>query len=297
MMSDPSENGHFGMSDYDQIEDESFPPLPPPLSPGEGNFDEQPTANGEGEEGELSRLPDVPVAKRHIVKRPQPKLDSQRLVSERGLPALRTLFSDVKFKGKGHEVEDLKVLMQKMENWAHRLYPKLQFEDFIDKVEVLGGKKEVQTCLKRIRLDMPLTHEDFIGNDGDEAVVHSQEDADPFEDRSFSEDPFIHSTPAPLSLTEEQQQRIERNKQLALERRLARQKQLESLESAFPDEPAASPTAHHFSQDDQKELDQTTGNTDMPLKQDPVESQSSPHTNKCDSPVPEITNDRDNESD
>lgn len=60
----------------------------------------------------------------------------------------------------------------------------------------------------------------------DEAEVRSQEDADPFEDRSFSEDPFIHSTPAPLSLTEEQQQRIERNKQLALERRLARQTQL-----------------------------------------------------------------------
>lgn len=60
----------------------------------------------------------------------------------------------------------------------------------------------------------------------DEAEVRFQEDADPFEDRSFSEDPFIHSTPAPLSLTEEQQQRIERNKQLALERRLARQKQL-----------------------------------------------------------------------
>lgn len=34
--------------------------------------------------------------------------------------------------------------MQKMENWAHRLYPKLQFEDFIDKLEILGGKKEVQ---------------------------------------------------------------------------------------------------------------------------------------------------------
>lgn len=31
-----------------------------------------------------------------------------------------------------------------MENWAHRLYPKLQFEDFIDRLEVLGGKKDVQ---------------------------------------------------------------------------------------------------------------------------------------------------------
>lgn len=34
--------------------------------------------------------------------------------------------------------------MKKMENWAHRLFPKLQFEDFIDKVERLGAKKEVQ---------------------------------------------------------------------------------------------------------------------------------------------------------
>ncbi|KAF4091005.1 hypothetical protein AMELA_G00032230 [Ameiurus melas] len=301
MMYDPSDNGLFGVSDYNQIEDESFPPLPPPLSPGEGNFDEEPAPSGEGGEGELSKLPDVPVAKRRTVKRPQPKLNSQRLLSERGLPALRTLFTDVKFKGKGHEAEDLKLLMQKMENWAHRLYPKLQFEDFIDKLEALGGKKDVQTCLKRIRLDMPLTHEDFTGNDGgeknNEAEVRFQEDADPFEDRSFSEDPFIHSTPAPLSLTEEQQQRIERNKQLALERRLARQKQLESSQSAFPDEPAASPTAHHFSQDEQKELDQSTGNTDTTLNQDPVECQSSTQYNKCDSPVPEMTNGRDNESD
>lgn len=93
------------------------------------------------------------------------------------------------------QAEDLRRLMHKMENWAHRLYPKLQFEEFIDKVEKLGKKKEVQvgrgssaeclmkcaciakrsvcnfsaffclqTCLKRIRLDMPLTHEDYMDN-------------------------------------------------------------------------------------------------------------------------------------
>jgi hypothetical protein len=37
--------------------------------------------------------------------------------------------------------------MQKMENWAHRLYPKLQFDDFMDKVERLGSKKDVQVGL------------------------------------------------------------------------------------------------------------------------------------------------------
>lgn len=42
------------------------------------------------------------------------------------------------------QAEDLRLLMHKMENWAHRLFPKLQFEEFVDKVERLGKKKEVQ---------------------------------------------------------------------------------------------------------------------------------------------------------
>ncbi|XP_036440144.1 TIMELESS-interacting protein [Colossoma macropomum] len=299
-MLDPLENGLFDIPDYDQIEDEAFPPLPPPLSPGDGNLEQDPFANGEGEEqGEVSKLPEVPVAKRRTVRRPQPKLDSQRLLSERGLPALRTLFDNVKFKGKGHEAEDLKVLMLKMENWAHRLYPKLQFEDFIDKLEVLGGKKDVQTCLKRIRLDMPLIHEDFIGNNVVEAEDHLQEDVEPFGDGGFSEDPFIHSTPAPapVTLTEEQQRRIELNKQLALERRLARQKQQESSQSTLPDEPAVSPPQHCLSQENQEDWDENTEKNDTPLKQEPPASQSSPlYDNESESTVPELTNGRDDNS-
>ncbi|XP_042337348.1 TIMELESS-interacting protein, partial [Plectropomus leopardus] len=193
-------------------------------------------------EGDVSKLADVPAAKRKGVKRPQPKLDSQRLISDKGLPALRTLFDDVHFKGKGHEVSDLRLLMQKMENWAHRLYPKLQFEDFIDRVEKLGNKKEVQTCLKRIRLDMPLTHEDFVGGEEEAAPEsHVFGDPDPFNEVSFNNlQAPIHSTPAPAappapsspaysppapSLTEEQRMRMELNRQRALERRLARQQQ------------------------------------------------------------------------
>ncbi|KAK0140081.1 TIMELESS-interacting protein [Merluccius polli] len=234
-------SGRFEIPDYDQLEDESFPPLPPPVSPGQGGDDLDPFANGE-QDGELSKLEDVPAAKRRMVRRPQPKLDSQRLISERGLPALRTLFSSANFKGKGHEAEDLRVIMQKMENWAHRLYPKLSFDDFMVKVEKLGSKKDVQTCLKRIRLDMPLIHNDFISNDGEEEMTPAQhvfEDPDPFgSSRVFPGDSQgpVHSTPAPIhstpaptttapTLTEEQQRRIELNKQLALERRLARKQQ------------------------------------------------------------------------
>uniref|UniRef100_A0A3B5AXX6 TIMELESS-interacting protein n=1 Tax=Stegastes partitus TaxID=144197 RepID=A0A3B5AXX6_9TELE len=192
----------------------------------------------EEEEGDVSKLAEVPAAKRKGVKRPQPKLDSQRLTSERGLPALRTLFENVHFKGKGHEVEDLRLLMQKMENWAHRLYPKLQFEDFIDKVEKLGSKKEVQTCLKRIRLDMPLTHEDFTGEEEAPPELQVFGDPDPFSSSFVNDvqDP-VSSTPAPVApsgpsgpsgpptLTEEQLRRMELNRKLALERKLARQQQ------------------------------------------------------------------------
>uniref|UniRef100_A0A3Q3G3N8 TIMELESS-interacting protein n=1 Tax=Kryptolebias marmoratus TaxID=37003 RepID=A0A3Q3G3N8_KRYMA len=216
--------------DYDGLEDEAFPPLPPPYSPGQQGGQEQGELFGDAEEGELSKLADVPAAKRKGVKRPQPKLDSQRLTSERGLPALRTLFENVRFKGKGHEAEDLRLLMQKMENWAHRLFPKLQFEDFIERVEKLGSKKEVQTCLKRIRLDMPLTHEDYQDQEGEaEAAPEFQvfEDFDPFSSESSVN---VHSTPAPPapttpSLTEEQLRRMEQNRQRALERRLARHHQ------------------------------------------------------------------------
>ncbi|CAL8352471.1 unnamed protein product [Merluccius merluccius] len=232
-------SGRFDIPDYDQLEDESFPPLPPPVSPGQGGDDLDPFANGE-QDGELSKLEDVPAAKRRMVRRPQPKLDSQRLISERGLPALRTLFSSAHFKGKGHEAEDLRVIMQKMENWAHRLYPKLSFDDFMVKVEKLGSKKDVQTCLKRIRLDMPLIHNDFIREEEMTPAQHVFEDPDPFGSSSVfpgdSQGPVhstpapIHSTPAPTTttaptLTEEQQRRIELNKQLALERRLARKQQ------------------------------------------------------------------------
>ncbi|KAK1158067.1 TIMELESS-interacting protein-like [Acipenser oxyrinchus oxyrinchus] len=223
---DPLGNSLSDMPAYENTEDEQFPPLSPPLSPRDGD----PFATDD-DPGEVSKLDEAPVAKRRSVKRPQPKLDSQRLISERGLPALRTMFNNVRFKGKGHEAEDLKVLMQHMEHWAHRLYPKLQFEDFIDKLEVLGNKKEVQTCLKRIRLDMPLTHEDFMTKDDaveDEELnrsAHLFEDSEPFLRESQSV-PVVQSTPsASSSLTEEQRQRIERNKQLALERRLAKLQQ------------------------------------------------------------------------
>lgn len=46
-MLDPLENGLFDIPDYENIEDEAFPPLPPPASPGgQDENDRDPFENG-----------------------------------------------------------------------------------------------------------------------------------------------------------------------------------------------------------------------------------------------------------
>nr|XP_033775455.1 TIMELESS-interacting protein isoform X2 [Geotrypetes seraphini] len=225
--------------DYEHTEDESFPPLPPPLSLGVEDEAEHFINGVEDSDGnrDSSAAEENPLTVRKSVKRPRPKLDAQRLVSERGLPALRHMFDKIKFRGKGHEAEDLKTLIRHMEHWAHRLFPKLQFDDFVDRLETLGNKKEVQTCLKRIRLDVPIIHEDFMTDQG--ANIGLDEASDDLE--LFSESVQQNPPSPPLSgvfLSEEQKQRMERNRQLAMQRRQAKtqsstQAQADDMES-FP---------------------------------------------------------------
>uniref|UniRef100_A0A2K5DGE6 TIMELESS-interacting protein n=1 Tax=Aotus nancymaae TaxID=37293 RepID=A0A2K5DGE6_AOTNA len=203
-MLEPEENGMIDVPDYEHVEDEIFPPSPPPASP-----ERQDGEGAEPDEESGSGAP-VPVSPKRTVKRNIPKLDAQRLITERGLPALRHAFDKAKFKGKGHEAEDLKMLVRHMEHWAYRLFPKLHFEDFIDRVEYLGSKKQVQTY--------------FVSNN-DEVMENNEYDVtatelDPFLTNSSESEMF--ASESSKSLTEEQQQRIERNKQLALERRQAK---------------------------------------------------------------------------
>ena len=40
--------------------------------------------------------------------------------------------------------EDLLKMMSTLEHWAHRLFPKASFDDFIERLEKLGSKKGVQ---------------------------------------------------------------------------------------------------------------------------------------------------------
>nr|XP_020732499.1 TIMELESS-interacting protein isoform X2 [Odocoileus virginianus texanus] len=177
------------------------------------------------------------------------------------------MFEKAKFKGKGHEAEDLKTLIRHMEHWAHRLFPKLKFEDFIDRVEYLGNKKEVQTCLKRIRLDLPILHEDFVSNN-DEVEENNGHDVtatelDPFLTNSHESVEF--ASESSRSLTEEEQQRIERNRQLALERRQA--KLLSNSQSLGNDllvnTPSTQPPEEGSTGEEQKEEESNGFNKDL----------------------------------
>ena len=42
------------------------------------------------------------------------------------------------------QASDLKLLMGKLEHWGHRMFPKLPFDDLIERMEKLGNRKDVQ---------------------------------------------------------------------------------------------------------------------------------------------------------
>lgn len=82
--------------------------------------------------------------KKRTVRNPRLKLDPERLKGPRGIAVIENAFKDFKFHGKGYERDDLNRVMKRLEHWAHRLYPRFQFDDCLDKIEKLGQKKAVQ---------------------------------------------------------------------------------------------------------------------------------------------------------
>ncbi|KAI1325690.1 Swi3-domain-containing protein [Xylariaceae sp. FL0255] len=88
----------------------------------------------------------VSVAKKARV--PRVKLDETRLLSENGIPKLRTKARSLKFKGKGHEFSDTAKLLSFYQLWLDDLFPKAKFLDALSMVEKAGHKKFLH--LKRI---------------------------------------------------------------------------------------------------------------------------------------------------
>ncbi|CAG9568720.1 unnamed protein product [Danaus chrysippus] len=173
---------------------------------------------------------------RRIIKNPRFVLNPARLTGPRGIHVIPEHFKDFKFKGKGHEKEDLDLILKKLEHWAYRLYPKFQFEDCLKKIETLGKKRPVMVNLHKIRSDQFTTEEPIVqkdSTDDDEPqdefdkLLQQQIDlaraAEAKTDETHSpirnnEPPSPKATSSP-SISDEQKERMMRNRKLAEERR------------------------------------------------------------------------------
>lgn len=193
-----------------------------------------------------------------------PRLTTERLRGPKGVHTIEKYFEGFKFHGKGREKEDLDRIMKRLEHWSHRLFPKLNFDDCLEKIENLGVKKDLQVFLKRYRLDMVTADEDvmrpdLVDDDDDDdrpadsapqeefdLLLAEQIDKQRQKDTSVADssafDDLLASTSyqnqsqvrtprkEPSSaLSDEVKERIERNRKLAMERKLATMKKLQGL--------------------------------------------------------------------
>ncbi|VDM61534.1 unnamed protein product [Angiostrongylus costaricensis] len=114
------------------------------------------------------------VKKKVARTRRQPKLDEMTLMGPKGIEALRDSFKSFKPDPKKDPYDNLDVMLKKYEHWAHCMFPKLKFEDVVNRCEQLGEKRAVKVYMTKFRLGMPLTDEDFASirhRKGDEAEV------------------------------------------------------------------------------------------------------------------------------
>ncbi|XP_064607867.1 TIMELESS-interacting protein-like [Liolophura sinensis] len=148
----------------------SIPDLPPAVGLGDAT-DAVPNIENDAV---LARLRDLSKgAAKRTVQRVQPKLDAARLTGDRGIGVLPKVFRDVRLKGKGHEAEDVQKVMRYLEHWTHRLFPKMPFDEVLERIEKLGTKREVQTYIKRMRLDIPVENEENAVIDETEDIFNS----------------------------------------------------------------------------------------------------------------------------
>ncbi|XP_075153854.1 protein TIPIN homolog [Haematobia irritans] len=123
--------------------------------------------------------------KKRAVLNPRPRLTVDTLRGSRGIHTIEDYFKDVKFKGKGHEKEDLDEVMRRLQHWGHRMYPTYKFDDILGNIERLGKKKILQVHMSRYRLGMiEKVHGELndAPEDGDEVGGEGAPPDEPFDE-------------------------------------------------------------------------------------------------------------------
>ena len=167
-------------------------------------------------------------------------MDPDRICGARGIGTLKDIFADFKSKGGDYVYDDLDRAMKRIEHWTHRLYPKLPCDDVLSRISVLGKKMVVQTNVKKLRMgEEPIVRKpleenedepnaDNDDNQGDTTSRYDNEfpTEDAFEEimrqaeevmNDKAKSPAKHAT-----LTDEQRERMMKNRILAEERRKAK---------------------------------------------------------------------------
>lgn len=193
---------------------------------------------------------------KRIVQNPRPKLDFFKIKSAKGLVSLKQAQKELHLKGKGYEKDDLNQIMFKLETWSHRLFPKLNFEDFLEKMEQLGTKKVVAVYVKKIRIGMELddagefvedevqvneeeiADKDYMEDDPDMQLTAEEAFDKLFDNNSVTEtvDKTSKRTESTLVLSDEQAELIEKKRKDAIARRLnLLEQQLEQKQQPIED--------------------------------------------------------------
>lgn len=219
--------------------------------------------NDQSKEENIARRIDPSTSfKKHIIRNPLPKLNTERLKGPKGIHTIEKYFEGFKFHGQRYEKLDLDRIMKRLEHWGHRLFPKLDFDDFLERLEKLGTKKDLQVFIKKYRQDMINEDADIIHQDNIDAEENEEQDepVDEFDlliaeqiekqkqvmqqstidasitnndifDKLLSQSNTISSqsttNTASSQLSDEVKERIERNRQQAIQRRLARLKEIQ----------------------------------------------------------------------
>lgn len=148
--------------DVDEFGNENDGRIP---SEDEGQLD----ADGDGDDNGTTPSGDgKPVKvepKQRIIRNPRNTLNLQRLTGPRGIVELESFFKGIKFRGKGHEADDLDSILKRMQHWAHRMYPKYNLDDSLRTIERLGRKKQLHTYMNKYRLGML---DPVVSNDADD---------------------------------------------------------------------------------------------------------------------------------
>ncbi|KAJ3787808.1 replication fork protection component Swi3-domain-containing protein [Lentinula aff. detonsa] len=104
------------------------------------------------------------------------RLDEARLVGPTGFPQLIEDTKHFRIKGKGHEATDLNRLLQIYQYWTHRMYPKSQFKDTVERVERLSHSKLMHNKLSMWRDEAhgkahPETEDEVVDDNADDGPI------------------------------------------------------------------------------------------------------------------------------